>query len=163
MRSLAALLVTGAAGVLLVSYHWQHLPARVASHFNASGAVDGWMSKDANFFLSAGLLISLTATFYLLGVMMRRLPQRWINMPNKAYWFSGEREDASRSHLAGWSWTFGAFLNLFLIFVFHMVYVANVSDPVALNNTVMMAGLLVYLTVSLGSLVALLLHFRKGR
>ncbi len=47
--------------------------------------------------------------------------------------------------------------------VFHMVFVANVSDPVALNNTVMMAGLLVYLTVSLGSVVALLLHFRKGR
>ncbi len=135
MRSLIALLVTGAAGVLLVSYHWQRLPrSRGQPLQRLPGSVDGWMSQDANFLLSAGLLIGLTALFYLLGVMMRRLPQRWINLPNKAYWFAEERENATRLHLAGWSWTFGAFLNLFLIFVFHMVFLANISDPVALTT-----------------------------
>lgn len=162
MRSLTALLASGAAGVLLASYYWQRLPERVASHFNGAGSVDGWMGKDANFLLSAGLIIGLTASFYLVGVMMRRLPQRWINLPNKAYWFAEERENATRSNLAGWSWTFGAFLNLFLIFVFHMVYLANISDPVALDNTVMMVGLLAYLVVSLGSVIVLLLRFSKG-
>ena len=77
--------------------HWQRLPERVASHFNGAGSVDGWMGKDANFLLSAGLIIGLTASFYLVGVMMRRLPQRWINLPNKAYWFAEERENATRA------------------------------------------------------------------
>lgn len=163
MRSLIALLSSGAAGVLLVSYHWQRLPDRVASHFNGSGAVDGWMSRDANFFLSAGLLIGLTAMFYFLGIMMKRLPQKWINLPHKDYWFAAERQQETRLHLAGWSWTFGALLNLFLIFIFHQVFQANMSDPVALNNTAMFAGLAVYLAVSLGSVVVLLVRFGKNR
>jgi len=162
MRSLIALMSSGAAGVLLVSYHWQRLPDRVASHFNGSGAADGWMSRDANFFLSAGLLIGLTAMFSCLGVMMKRLPQRWINLPKKDYWFTAERQEETRLHLAKWAWTFGALLNLFLIFVFHQAFLANVSEPVAMDNTVMSAGLVVYLVVSLGSVFTLLIRFSKG-
>jgi len=163
MRSLIALLSSGAAGVLLVSYHWQRLPEKVASHFNSAGAVDGWMSRDANFLLSAGLLIGLTAMFFFLGIMMQRLPQKWINLPNKDYWFAADREQETRLHLAGWSWTFGALLNLFLLFVFHQVFLANMSDPVAMDNTVMFAGLAVYLMVSLGSVVVLLVRFGTSR
>jgi hypothetical protein len=121
------------------------------------------MGKDANFFLSAGLVIGLTASFSLIGVMIRRLPQRWINLPNRAYWLAPEREVETRSHLAGWCWAFGTVLNLFLAFIFHMVFLANTSDPVAMNNPVMRSGLAVYLTVALGSVVALLLHFGRGR
>jgi len=163
VRSLIALLSSGAAGVLLVSYHWQRLPDRVASHFNGSGAVDGWMSRDANFILSAGLLVGLTAMFCFLGIMMQRLSQKWINLPNKDYWFAAERQQETRRHLAGWSWTFGALLNLFLIFTFHQVFLANMSDPVAMDNTVMFAGLAIYLAISLGSVVALLIRFSKNR
>lgn len=163
MRSLIALLASGAAGVLLVSYHWQRLPDRVASHFNSAGAVDGWMSRDANFMLSAGLLIGLTAMFCFLGVMMQRLPKRWINLPNKDHWFAADREKATRLHLAAWSWTFGALLNLFLVFVFHQVFLANLADPVAMDNTAMFAGLAAYLLVSLGSVVVLLVRYSKAR
>lgn len=163
MRSLIALRSSGAVGVLLVSYHWQRLPEKEASHFNTSGAVDGWMSRDANFLLSAGLLIGLTAMFYFLGIMMQRLPQRWINLPNKDYWFATDREQETRLHLANWSWTFGALLNLFLLFIFHQVFLANRSNPVAMDNTVMFAGLAVYLMVSLGSVVVLLVRFGTSR
>jgi uncharacterized membrane protein len=163
MRSLAALLASGAAGILLVSYHWQRLPERVASHFNGAGAVDGWMGKDTNFFLSAGIIAGITATFYLLGVMMRRLPPKWINLPNRDFWFAADREQETRDHLTAWAWTFGTLLNLFLLFVFHMVYLANLSDPVALDNTAMIAGLLVYLAVSLGSVVVLLMRYARTR
>jgi uncharacterized membrane protein len=163
MRSLIALLSSGAAGVLLVSYHWQRLPEKVASHFNGSGAVDGWMSRDSNFLLSAGLVVGITATFYLLGVMMRRLQPRWINLPNKDYWFAADREEETRLHLATWAWIFGALLNLFLLFIFHQVFLANMSEPVAMDNTVMFAGLVVYLVVSLGSVVVLVVRFGTSR
>jgi uncharacterized membrane protein len=163
MRSLAALLASGAAGILLVSYQWQRLPERVASHFNGAGAVDGWMGKDTNFFLSAGIIAGITATFYLLGVMMRRLPPGWINLPNKDYWFAADRERQTRARLTAWAWTFGAFLNVFLLFAFHMAYLANLSDPVAINNTAMIAGLVVYLAVSLGSVAVLLVRFARTR
>jgi uncharacterized membrane protein len=129
MRSLIALVSSGAAGVLLVSYHWQRLPDRVASHFNGWGAADGWMGRDANFLLSAGVIIGLTATFYFLGVLMRRLPSKWINLPNKDHWFAADREGTTRLHLATWSWTFGALLNLFLLFTFHQVFLPICPSP----------------------------------
>ena len=163
MRSRVALLFTGAAGVLLASYHWQRLPQRVAGHFNGSGLPDGWMGRDANFFLSAGLIVGMTAGFYLLGVMMRRIPPRWINLPNKDYWFAPDREEQTRNHLTGWAWTFGTLLNIFLLFVFHMVYLANRSDPVAIDSTAMIVGLIVYLAVSLGGVIVLLFRFGKAR
>ena len=163
MRSFAALLFTCAAGILLVSYHWQRLPATVASHFHASGAVDGWMSRGANFALSVGLLVGLTAIFWALGIMMRRVPRERFDLPNKAFWFTPERENETRNYLAGWCWTFGALLNLFLAFVFHLLFLANTSAPVAMNDTAMTAGLAVFLAVVLASVVVLLISFGKSR
>ena len=162
MRSLAALLTTGAAGVILASYHWQSLPERVASHFNLSGTPDAWMSRDANFFFSAGMMVFVTASFSLVGVLVRRLPARWINLPNKPHWFAPERERETRDDLERWSYSFGALLNLFMIFVTHLAYLANRSEPVELDSVAMLIGLVVFLVASLGGVVALLVRFKKA-
>lgn len=163
MRALAALVTTCTAGVLLVSFHMRQLPERVASHFNASGAVDGWMSRGANFVLSVGLLIGLTAIFWALGIMMRRLPEHHFELPNKDFWFTPEREPATRNYLAAWCWAFGAMLNLFLAFVFHLVFLANTSTPVAMNDSAMMTGLGVFLAAVFASVALLLIRFAKER
>jgi uncharacterized membrane protein len=162
MRSLAALLLTGAAGILVVSYHWQRLPDRVASHFNAAGTADGWMGKDANFLLAAGLFIGMTALFAFIGASMRRLPARWISLPNRDHWLSGDREVQTRRELSGWCYGFGALLNLFLAVVFQLVYLANFSDPPALDSTAMLACLVAYVGLSLGGVIAMISRYSKN-
>lgn len=161
-RALVALLSTGAAGVLLLAYHRQRLPEVVASHFNASGVADGWMPKDTHVLLAQGLFIGLTAMFCLMGWMMTRVPAKWVNLPNRAYWFAAEREADTRRHLAGWSHGFGAVVNLFLILAFHLVYLANLSDPVALDTTAMIMGLVAFVVASLGATIALLIRYSKA-
>ena len=160
-RALVALLATGAAGVLVLAYHRQRLPDVVASHFGASGVANGWMPKDTHVLLAQGLFIFLTAMFWFMGWIMARIPAKWVNLPNKDYWFAAEREAETRRYLSGWGYGFGAVVNLFLIFAFHLVYRANLSDPVALDSTAMIAGLVMFVVASIGATIVLL--FRYGR
>jgi len=161
-RAFVALLATGAAGVLLLAYHRQRLPEVVASHFGASGVANGWMPRDTHVLLAQGLFLFLTAMFCFMGWIMARIPAKWVNLPNKDYWFSAEREAETRRHLASWGHGFGAVVNLFLIFAFHLVYRANLSSPVAFDNTAMIAGLVAFVIASLGSTIMLLLRYGKA-
>jgi hypothetical protein len=164
MRSpaLVALLATSAAGILILAYHRQRLPEVVASHFSASGVANGWMPRDTHILLAQGLFLFLAVVFCFMGWIMARIPAKWINLPNKNYWLAGEREAATRRHLAGWGFTFGAVVNLFLIFAFHLTYLANLSDPVALDSTAMTAGLVGFVIASLGATIALLFRYGKA-
>ena len=164
MRSPAfiALLSTGAAGVLVLAYHRQRLPDVVASHFNASGVANGWMPRDTHVLLAQGLFIFLTAMFCFMGWIMARIPAKWVNLPNKDYWFATEREADTRRHLSGWGYGFGAVVNLFLIFAFHLVYRANLSDPVAFDSTAMTVGLIAFVVATIGSTITLLLRYGKA-
>jgi uncharacterized membrane protein len=165
MRSLAfvALLATGAAGILLLAWHRQQLPEMVASHFGASGVANGWMPRDTHVLLAQGLFVFLTATFCFMGWIMARIPAKWINLPNKDYWLAAEREADTRRHLAGWGHGFGAVVNLFMIFAFHLTYRANLADPVALDSTAMTAGLVAFVIASIGATITLLIRYgRRG-
>ena len=164
MRSPAfiALLSTGAAGVLVLAYHRQRLPDVVASHFSGSGVANGWMPRDTHVLLAQGLFIFLTAMFCFMGWMMARIPAKWVNLPNKDLWFAPEREADTRRHLAGWGYGFGAVVNLFLIFAFHLVYRANLSDPVAFDSTAMTVGLIAFVVATIGSTITLLLRYGKA-
>lgn len=42
---------------LLIGYAWPQLPEQVASHWNAAGEVDGWMSKTTFVMMMGGLMI----------------------------------------------------------------------------------------------------------
>ncbi|PWB77728.1 MAG: hypothetical protein C3F15_02690 [Holophagae bacterium] len=159
--SLLALLATGAVGALLLAYQRQHLPEVVASHFGASGVANGWMPRDTHCLLAQGLFVFLTAMFCFMGWMMLRIPAKWVNLPNKGHWFAAERETDTRRHLSGWSYGFGAVVNLFLIFAFHLVYRANLSDPVAFDSTAMMAGLIAFVVASIGATIVLFLRYGR--
>lgn len=161
MRALSALLASAAGGVAVLVFHAQRLPARVASHFGGSGLPDGWMDRSSYVLFSIALLLGTTAIFGGVALLVRRLPAQWINLPNRDYWLAPERGAMTRRHIAAWCYAFGAILNVFLVFVFHLAYRANLSDPVALNTTAMMLGLAVYLAVTLGSVVAMLVRYGR--
>ncbi len=161
MRSLTALVGTAAAGVFLAAFHWERLPERVASHFDSSGVANGWMSRDAHFLFSIGLVLGLSTMFLAVAFMIRRVPKKWVNIPNKDHWFGPDHEEATRRYVASWALGFGAVINLYMIFVLHMVFLASRADPVAVNNRTMILGLIVFLAISVLSTVGLLRHFAK--
>jgi hypothetical protein len=64
-KTLAALLWL-APLVILLRYQqfWDQLPARMATHFNAQGHANGWITRELSLYWSAGLLAFFAAVFF---------------------------------------------------------------------------------------------------
>ncbi len=72
-RALAAL--PWLAVVLVGMRYWQvwdRLPARMATHFDASGRPNGWMSREASLIFMLGILVFVLISFTLIVARLRR-------------------------------------------------------------------------------------------
>jgi hypothetical protein len=88
-----ALVLTAMAYVVALVWAGLLLPARVPSHFDASGRVDDWSSRTSLLVMFAAI-----GLFVLVGIpaLTRALTAgdgTWVNMPkaSKDYWFAPER------------------------------------------------------------------------
>ena len=85
------------AGVVMatwaISRSIDHVPLRLATHFDAGGKADGWMDRD-RFRISMGAAMAALSLFLILvTLLIRHLPDRFINLPNRQFWFSPQRRD----------------------------------------------------------------------
>lgn len=64
------------------------LPARLASHFNAAGAADGWMAKGT--FITSWIATVVFLNVLIIGICwgIRFLPDSMFNLPHRDYWLS---------------------------------------------------------------------------
>jgi len=69
-----------------ISYFAPRLPDTVVSHFDASGTPNGWMPRQAFLLLYGALFLVLCIPFLLLGRLIKVIPDRLVNLPNKQYW-----------------------------------------------------------------------------
>ena len=118
------------------------LPAEVASHFDARGVPDNWMSRESHLLLMAlfglALPLALAGAFY----AVRYFPVSIVNLPHREYWLAEERraETSARIFQMGlWIALFEAALALGT----HIAVVnANLAQPVRLDMSVwLMLGL----------------------
>ncbi len=103
------------------------LPETIASHFDASGQANGFMSKTSFFAFGAILLVFLTAMFSLISKWLPEMPDSMVNLPNKDYWLAPER----REHTLAVFGNFFAWLNVAVTAMF-----------VAINQIVLTANLM---------------------
>ena len=82
-----ALLVSA---VQMASY-FPRLPEKLATHFDAAGNANGWMSKRGFFAFQFAMLAIMGLAFCLLPQWLNRVPNALINLPHKAYWLAPER------------------------------------------------------------------------
>jgi len=111
MKRYLSWIVLLVAAAVFVSTHlmWmQSLPERVATHFNAVGQVNGWMSRSTHstFMLLFGL--GLPCFIMVLMWVMRFLPPNLMNVPKAAYWRSPEHYPAAMQFMQEWSRWFAA-------------------------------------------------------
>lgn len=76
-----------------------HLPERIATHFNASGIADDRMNKEAFRTSIAITAFSLGAFIVFLTSIIRFLPDQMLNLPRKEYWLAAERRKEFFGHL----------------------------------------------------------------
>ena len=100
MRASRALILLLIALALFQYAHYEPLlPELVPSHFNAAGQPDAWTAKTTFLLTNLIFVIGMAALFTGVTSLVKKLPNAWINMPNKGYWLAPERRDATMDAL----------------------------------------------------------------
>ncbi|RYD22936.1 MAG: DUF1648 domain-containing protein [Verrucomicrobiaceae bacterium] len=158
----AALLFVGFTAVLASALlGWQELPQKMASHFNASGAADGWMSRTPFVALMLAVGLSIPAFILVLLYGIRFLPSGVLNLPNPAYWrvqenYRGACEILFRSALV----FAGGFLLWEAAFL-HLIVKANKTQPPVLDASQAFLLTAILLVFACGWIIALVARFMK--
>lgn len=109
------------------AYYFPILPDTVASHFNASGVPDRWMPKEGFLIFEAVILILVIGHFSLLPILMEKMPDSLINLPNKQYWLAPERRAETFAKMRVYFQWFSIGLLSSILFVNQQVYKANLT------------------------------------
>jgi uncharacterized membrane protein len=117
-----------AAALLQMAWYYPRLPERMASHFDVAGRANGFLPKPAFFILYAVVLALLSVVFLLTPMLLARLPNSAINLPNRDYWLAPERRVLALAKVQAFSVGFGNVMLLFLLLVFRDVMRANLLE-----------------------------------
>jgi uncharacterized membrane protein len=106
---------------------WDRLPARMASHFAASGRPDGWMSRSGFWTFTALVEGGVILVLLLIPIALRRVPDSLINLPNRDHWLAEGRRDQAITRLAVWMSWFAVAMSGLLVAVNELVIRANLA------------------------------------
>ena len=101
------------------------LPERVATHFDAAGRPNGWMTRPADITFTACLGFGLA--FVMIGLMysIRFMPASLINLPHHDYWLAAERRPDVDAFLLRHSLWFASLALCFADRLHHEIVAAN--------------------------------------
>ena len=80
---------------------WPRLPARLATHFAISGEPNGW-STPSQFLMMMATLLGIFVVLFTMAGWLDRVPDRFLNLPNKGYWLITDRRGAALATLREW-------------------------------------------------------------
>jgi uncharacterized membrane protein len=132
-----AIAVFGYAAFLVgMATTYSRLPERMASHFDASGVANDWMSRDGYVWFMVGVVTFVSLTMLAAFGSVRFLPNAVINIPRRDYWLAPERRDETARTLMRFGLLMVGFESLFFLAIHLMVVAANESQPARLSNDV---------------------------
>jgi len=122
MTSFRLLFALTIVAILQALYAYPRLPDTVPYHFNFQGQPDAWGSKTFMVGIDVGVTLFLMLSFLGTALIIPRVGDAYINVPNKEYWLAPERRDTALRmiiDLLGW---IGVLTLLFLQFVMMQTY-----------------------------------------
>ncbi len=139
------------------------LPPRVAIHFGWGGTADNWASNYFNTLFFIGVNVFIFITLYFTPRLVFRFPARWINLPNKEYWLQPENKARTVEMFSSLMWEFGAAFFLFFLVVQLLTIRANLSQPVRLDERLLLFALALFLLYTVYWCMKLFKAFRLPR
>ena len=120
-------LLYAAALVLVIP----NLPDRIATHFDFSGNANGYQEKSTYLTVMVTIGAVVNGVFFILYHVMGRIPEKFINLPRKEFWFAApERKAFVMERLKVSLLLPGVITNFVLCLAQQAIYQANVKDPV---------------------------------
>lgn len=127
-------------------FYAPRLPERMASHFSASGDPNGWSSPTQFFGLIFAISGLYLLTFLLCPLLLKVVPARLVNLPNRDYWLTPERLPLAMRHMGSLMLEFAMMSQLLMVFAVQLVIEANLSNPTRLSGhlTVALMGYFIF-------------------
>ena len=137
------------------------LPEKIAIHFDANGAADGWTSRET---YRVSALLALSGLPLLLVWIMAGLPRLTKGrgqIPDYEYWFAGDRQRLTETFLLRHACWLGT-LTVAVIYGMHVsIMRANAISPPLLATDRLLTMVFVYLLGLVWWAAAFLRHFKK--
>jgi uncharacterized membrane protein len=148
--------------ILFVTRTAGDLPRLVASHFDAGGYPNAYMTRSGYTKFMLGMSIGLPiAIVALLTAVYSNAKD--MKLPNRDYWLAPERIAQTRSLLVNHGVWFGSTMVAMACYVHWLQLVAHRSSPPHLSNQLIGGGLIAFLLITFGWIAALLSAFRLPR
>ena len=112
------------------------LPERVVSHWDGLGNPNDYMSRDGFISFYLWLMVGLSTLFGGIGALIRVTPNDAINLPNRDYWLTPERRDATIATITKQMNAFTVMMNVFMIGIHQLSIMANLTPDKHLSNGV---------------------------
>lgn len=136
------------------------LPDNTAVHFGRGGEPDGWASKGTHILWFAGTMALVYAGFVYSPKVLDVVPVRFVSLPNREYWLLDENKTEAKEKFAGLMYSFGAATGLLLLGASIMSVLANLSDPVMLQEGIFLFLTGIYLIYTIWWIVKLYIEFK---
>jgi uncharacterized membrane protein len=166
MKSLRTSIIILALLYACFLWYWAwsaaQLPETVATHFNAHGEPNGWMSRYANqrFMLFFGLCFPLLIV--LLCYATRFMPSSLVNIPHRDYWLAPERRGETSDYLVRHSLWLACLAVCFVIGIQYSIVQANNQNPPHLSMPMILAVVVPFLAGTVIGVVIQMRHFRRA-
>jgi uncharacterized membrane protein len=119
------LLLVMLIAIILQVYYYLTLPETVATHFNAAGEADNWGSRGVSALIQTIVTLFTGGVFLLIGIILPKFPDDSFNVSNREFWLHPSRRDESIQAMQAYIYQMGTSSTLFLIVIFHFVYLYN--------------------------------------
>lgn len=137
------------------------LPVRVASHFNADGFPDGWMSRAGYLWFIGILPCALAVVFALIGWTIRRMPAHCINLPRPDYWLAPGRKNGTATLLFRAMAAPACLLLIFFAQIHLATVLANQTTPAHFSAGLLIGPVIGFLVALMVWITGLLLRFAE--
>lgn len=105
------------------------LPERMASHFSASGAANGWSSPGEFFGLIFAINLLYLSMFLISPLLIKVVPARFVNLPHRDYWLTPERLPEAMRRMGILMLDFALMSQLLMAYAVQLVIEANLGNP----------------------------------
>jgi uncharacterized membrane protein len=141
------------------AYNFPLLPDRLASHFNAYGAPNGWMAKQAFFIVYAVMILVAAIPEFFVPYSIARTPNARVNLPNKDYWLAPAQRAGTMEYFEkSFAW-FGCALLLLEVCAMGLAIQANFNSPPRLPAVPMLSLVVAFLVYTIVWVVLMMRRF----
>jgi len=109
------------------------LPDRVATHFNAAGLANGWMTRGQHIAFMCCFGVGFSAVFIALCSLIRLLPVSAFDGPDPGYWQCLQRRARACCFLRTSSYWMGTMSLIWAALLNFQIFSANLHSPPALQ------------------------------